>query len=102
MYKQKANLTQRNSNLNPKSRPTLCSNVMYNDHRCIVGMTVTGGGSKEKGGGRGVEFRAFSPLNLVKITLKEVLEVPLEVLEVVLEEDGEGESHDEVEKTKEE
>ena len=29
--------------------------------------------------GRGVEFRAFSRLNLVKITLKEVLEVPLEV-----------------------
>ena len=26
-----------------------------------------------------VEFRAFSPLKLLKITLKEVLEVPLEV-----------------------
>ena len=39
----------------------------------------------EGGEGGGVEFRAFSPLKLLKITLKEVLEVPLEVLEVPLE-----------------
>ena len=38
----------------------------------------------KRGGGGRVEFRAFSLLKLLKITLKEVLEVLLEVLEVVL------------------